>query len=467
MRPGGAGAELSGPGFTFARGMSYTVSCVTRACRRGWSHYMKPNRRVSCPGGKFVPMGWLISMPYKAWFQCIAGCPGRHPLNQVIYKCPSCGALLEVRHDMARLGKRTPESWKKLFDSRFRRTEWPYGSGVWGKKEMVNPGVANVNVVSLFEGGSNLFWAYRLGRELGMRDLWVKQCGNDHTGSFKDLGMTVLVSQVKQMISEGQSIPAVACASTGDTSAALAAYCACAGILPIVLLPKDKVSNAQLIQPIANGALTLALETDFDGCMEIVQELTARENIYLANSMNSLRIEGQKTVAWDMVQQFDWSPPDVVIIPGGNLGNVSALGKGFEEWLELGLIDRRPQIICAQTQKANPLYLAYKKGFKEYKAVKAQKTLASAIQIGNPVSINKAMRTPRGGYQHRQRPQVHHIQNQVPPERTRRSHSALRQPAQAPAAQVQRRARRNLPVPGETLLIRAGRAVLFCSATLR
>lgn len=332
-------------------------------------------------------------MSYNAWFQCIAGCPARHPLNQIIYKCPDCGNLLEVQHDMDALKQTPAEEWKKLFDTRFRRTEWPYGSGVWGKKEMVNPNLDNMNIVSLFEGGSNLFWAYRLGRELKMKDLWVKQCGNDHTGSFKDLGMTVLVSQVKQMISEGQRIPAVACASTGDTSAALAAYCACAGILPIVLLPKDKVSNAQLIQPIANGALTLALETDFDGCMKIVQELTEKENIYLANSMNSLRIEGQKTVAWDIIQQFDWEAPDVIVIPGGNLGNVSALGKGFEEWLELGLVDKRPQIICAQAQKANPLYISYTKNFEEFEPVAAQKTQASAIQIGNPVSINKAIRT--------------------------------------------------------------------------
>ena len=334
-------------------------------------------------------------MEYNSWFQCIAGCPGRHPLNKIIYKCPECGALLEVRHDMEALKQRNSEEWKLLFDMRYRRTEWPYGSGVWGKKELVNPGIDNENVVSLFEGGSNLFWADRLGHELGMKELWVKQCGNDHTGSFKDLGMTVLVSQVKQMISEGVNIPAVACASTGDTSAALAAYCACAGILPIVLLPKNKVSNAQLIQPIANGALTLALETDFDGCMKIVQELTQKENIYLANSMNSLRIEGQKTVSYDLIQQFDWEAPDVVIIPGGNLGNVSALGKGFEDWHELGIIDRFPQIICAQTQKANPLYLSYTKGFEEFEPVTAQKTEASAIQIGNPVSINKAIRTLR------------------------------------------------------------------------
>lgn len=332
-------------------------------------------------------------MKFKAWFQCSAGCGGKYSLSEIMYKCPSCGELLEVQHDMGLLRRRGPEAWIRLFGERFRRTDWPYGSGVWGKKEMVNPNIDNENIVSLFEGGTNLFWAERLGIELGIPDLWIKQCGNEHTGSFKDLGMTVLVSQVKQMISEGKNIPAVACASTGDTSAALAAFCAAAGIKAIVLLPKDKVSNAQLIQPIANNALTLALETDFDGCMKIVQELTEKENIYLANSMNSLRIEGQKTVGIEIVQQFDWEVPDVIVIPGGNLGNVSALGKGLLEMKAMGMIDEVPQIVCAQAARANPLYLSYKKGFKEFKAVKAKKTLASAIQIGNPVSVNKAIRS--------------------------------------------------------------------------
>ena len=144
------------------------------------------------------------------------------------------------------------------------------------------------------EGGTNLFWAERFGRELGMGDLWVKLCGNSHTGSFKDLGMTVLVSVVRQMIADGQPVRAVACASTGDTSASLAAYAAAGGIPAIVILPRGKISAAQLVQPIANGALVLALDTDFDGCMAIVQRLAAEEGIYLANSMNSLRLEGQK-----------------------------------------------------------------------------------------------------------------------------------------------------------------------------
>ncbi len=190
----------------------------------------------------------------------------------------------------------------------------------------------------------------------------------------------------------GKKILAVACASTGDTSAALSAYAAAANIPAIVFLPKGKISNAQLIQPIANGAITLAIESDFDGCMKIVQEITAKHNIYLANSMNSLRVEGQKTISIEILQQFDWQTPDVIIIPGGNLGNVSALGKGFDMMLELGMITKKPRIVVAQAKNANPLYLSYLKNFKEYKAISAKPTAASAIQIGNPVSINKAIK---------------------------------------------------------------------------
>ncbi len=330
---------------------------------------------------------------YKAWFQCINGCSGKYELDEIIYKCPECGELLTVVHDMGILKKKTAWQWMKLFDERYRRTEWPFGSGVWGKKEFVCPGVDNDNIVSMYEGASNLFWAERLGSSLGIEDLWIKQCGNSHTGSFKDLGMTVLVSMVKQMISEGKDIIAVACASTGDTSAALSAYCAAAGIQAIVFLPKNKVSLAQLIQPIANDALTLSLDTDFDGCMEIVKEITSKNNIYLANSMNSLRIEGQKTVSIELTQQFDWKVPDWVIIPGGNLGNISAIGKGFSMMKDLYMIKKLPRLVCAQTEKANPLYKSYLKDFEEFKPVKAKKTLASAIQIGNPVSVKKAIKT--------------------------------------------------------------------------
>ena len=333
-------------------------------------------------------------MPYRAWFQCInEQCKSQYPLNKVIYRCEACGSLLEVQHDMQALAHRGAKAWMKLFEDRYKSTEWPYGSGVWGKKEWILPKINNENVVSLYEGASNLFWAERFGKLVGLDNLWLKLCGNSHSGSFKDLGMTVLVSQVKQMISEGVPIQAVACASTGDTSAALATYCAAAGIQSIVLLPKGKISIAQLVQPIANGALVLSLDTDFDGCMRVVQEITKDETIYLANSMNSLRIEGQKTVGIEIVQQFDWDVPDVIIIPGGNLGNVSALGSGLLLMRDLGLITKLPRIVVAQAERANPLYRSYLKNFESFEPMQAQKTLASAIQIGNPVSIQKAIRT--------------------------------------------------------------------------
>jgi threonine synthase len=329
---------------------------------------------------------------YRAWFECIRGCGERCPLDEVIYTCPRCGGLLDIEHDIDALRDRSASAWIKLFDQRIRTNEWPYGSGVWGKKEWVLPTLDNENVVSMYEGHTNLFWAERLGRELGVEDLWVKLCGNTHTGSFKDLGMTVLISQVRQMRARGVPIRAVACASTGDTSAALAAYGAAAGIPTIVFLPRGKVSTAQLVQPIANGALVLALDTDFDGCMEVVRRVTADRRIYLANSMNSLRMEGQKTVGIEIVQQLDWQVPDWIVIPVGNLGNVSALGKGLLLMRELGLIDKLPRILCAQAVRANPLYLSYQTGFREYRPVVAGETAATAIRIGNPVSYERAVK---------------------------------------------------------------------------
>jgi threonine synthase len=331
-------------------------------------------------------------MTYHSWLECTRGCGERYSIYDVIYHCETCGGLLDVEHDMEALEDRSADEWKALFDERTRTNAWPYGSGVWGKKEWVLPQVANDNVVSMYEGHTNCFWAERLGEAIGVPDLWVKQCGNSHTGSFKDLGMTVLVSVVKQMLVDGKPIRAVACASTGDTSAALAAYAAAADIPAVILLPRGKVSTAQLVQPIANDALVLALETDFDGCMAIVEKLTQDPTIYLANSMNSLRIEGQKTVGIEIVQQFDWEVPDWIVIPAGNLGNVSALGRGMLMMEELGLIDRLPRIACAQAANANPLYLSYLTDFEEYQPVTAQKTSATAIQIGAPVSYERAVK---------------------------------------------------------------------------
>jgi threonine synthase len=329
---------------------------------------------------------------YRAVFRCSAGCAGEYPIWRPVYQCPTCGDLLRVDHDMKALADRTPAEWMRLFEERYKRTSWPYGSGVWGKKEWVCPELRNEHIVSMDEGGTNMFWAERLGQQYGLEDLWVKMCGNSHTASFKDLGMTVLVSVVKQMIADGSGIRAVACASTGDTSAALAAYAAAAGIPAVVILPRGMVTLAQLLQPIANGARVLAVDTDFDGCMAMVTRLAQEEGVYLANSMNSLRIEGQKTISVEIVQQFDWKVPDLIVIPGGNLGNVSALGAGFDMMLELGVIKKRPRIVVAQAAAANPLYRAYKNNW-QFEPMTAGPTIASAIRIGNPVSIRKAIRT--------------------------------------------------------------------------
>ena len=330
--------------------------------------------------------------PYRAHLRCFRGCPGQFSVYEVIYSCPACGGLLEVQHDVDALRARSAADWRQLLERRAGTSSFPYGSGVWGMREWVMPDLQDEHVVSMYEGNTNLFWAERLGRTIGLPDLWVKLCGNSHTGSFKDLGMTVLVSVVKQMMASGGSpVRAVAAASTGDTSAALAAYAAAAGIPSIIFLPSGKVSTAQLIQPVANGAYVLALDTDFDGCMRIVKEITQDNSLYLANSMNSVRIEGQKTVAIEIVRQFDWEVPDWIDIPVGNLGNISALYKGLKLLQDLGIIHKLPRLVAAQAGKANPFYLSFCNGFRQKVAVQASRTLASAIQIGDPVSYEKAV----------------------------------------------------------------------------
>jgi threonine synthase len=201
----------------------------------------------------------------------------------------------------------------------------------------------------------------------------------------------VLVSVVKLAIEGGLKVKAIACASTGDTSASLAAYGAAAGLPVVVLLPYGKISTAQLVQPLAHGALVLGLDTDFDGCMAIVQRLAAEGVVYLANSMNPLRLEGQKTVAIEIVQQFDWQVPDWVVLPSGNLGNAAALYAGFKLMKDLGVIARFPRLAVAQAENANPLYRAWSAGKKTVDPIQAKSTLATAIQIGNPVSAPRAI----------------------------------------------------------------------------
>ncbi|HYY53575.1 MAG TPA: threonine synthase [Myxococcales bacterium] len=328
-------------------------------------------------------------------YVCSEGCDFSAPIEAVVYRCPRCGGLLHVEHDRAALSARTGAEWRALFAQRYGAVRGTYASGVWGKKEWVLPALEEKHIVSLGEGRSPLQPLPRMAAELGLAELHLKQCGITATGSFKDLGMTVLVSQVAQMRAQGRGIRAVMCASTGDTSAALAAYCAAAAIPAVVILPAARISVSQLVQPIANGARVLSLATNFDGCMRIVQELASDPRLYLANSMNSLRLEGQKTVAIETAQQLEWELPDWIVIPGGNLGNVTALGMGLELMRGLGVVSRSPRIAVAQAERANPLYRSFASGFRDVEPIAAQATLASAIQIGNPVSMRRAIRTLR------------------------------------------------------------------------
>lgn len=335
----------------------------------------------------------MLKTKYKAFFRCM-DCNNEYSIDEILFRCPKCNGLLDVVHNVDALKEISSSEWKQLWEKRFKQGKYPYSSGVWGKKEWVLPELKESNIVSLGEGGTPLVPIPRFSQIFGLESIWIKQCGISHTGSFKDLGMTVLVSKVKELIEKGKHIKAISCASTGDTSASLASYASYADIPVIIFLPKDRISLAQLIQPISNGAYVFSIDTDFDGCMKIVQEITSdpENGIYLANSLNPLRIEGQKTVGIEVIQQLGWYVPDWFLIPGGNLGNVSALVEGFKLLYETGVISKIPRVAVAQSHHANPLYKSYLNQFLTFEPVQAKKTLASAIQIGNPVSFKRAKR---------------------------------------------------------------------------
>jgi threonine synthase len=317
--------------------------------------------------------------------RCIA-CGGRYDADEIRYLC-ECGALLEVEHDLSRLRRETPDL-RERFDARLVERELPLASGVWRYREMILPDLPEPEIVTCGEGNTTLYRGPRLSEAFETEDVALKHEGENPTLSFKDRGMTAGVSWALHL-----GATRVACASTGDTSAAMAAYAAHARAMQaIVFLPRDKVSEEQLAQPIAYGAVTLALDTDFDGCMRLVRELCRRHRIYLLNSMNAFRIEGQKTIGIEACHQRGWSAPDWFVIPVGNAGNVSALGKGLLEAHALGLIDRLPRIAAVQARAADPLYRSFRQGFETRVTVDAEPTQASAIRIGDPVSRDKAVR---------------------------------------------------------------------------
>ena len=327
-------------------------------------------------------------------FRCVA-CGATTPIEEVRTSCSACGSLLDVEHDLATFG-RSGDSWRSLFDQ--RRSALPTAStptfeesGVWRYREHVLPCLPEAEIVSKPEGNTRLYPGRALGDAIGLSRMFVKHEGENPTLSFKDRGMTAGVSWARHL-----GIRDVACASTGDTSAALAAYAAeVPGMRGIVLLPDAKITGEQLAQALHYGATTLALATDFDGCMKVVAELSTSHPIYLLNSKNPVRIEGQKTIGWEAIHDLGWEVPDWFVVPVGNAGNISAIGKGLREWLSLGVIGKKPRLAGIQAEAADPFYQSYQTGFTRRITRTAGETAASAIRIGAPVSHPKAEREIR------------------------------------------------------------------------
>jgi threonine synthase len=321
------------------------------------------------------------------------GCGARisGPDAQPDFRCANCGDLFEVDYPgWAQRQAQTrpnPGALKWLWRERRCSGETIDRSGVWRFRELL-PILDNFgNAVTLQEGNTPLYPLTRAGKALGLDQLYAKHQGMNPSGSFKDTGMTAALSVARE-----RGFEWVACASTGNTSAAMAAYAARAGMRSLVLIPEGKIAWGKLSQAMDYGAVTCQLGTDFDGCLRVLLEIVREAPIYLLNSMNPYRLEGQKTPALEIAEAFDWNVPDHLIVPGGNLANSSALGKGFKEMKELGLVSRVPKISVIQAAGANPLvqYLGAK-GEREFKPVEAH-TRATAIRIGNPASWKKAAR---------------------------------------------------------------------------
>lgn len=311
-----------------------------------------------------------------------ADCEKEFDAYIIRYTC-ECGGTLDVVHDLDALRKL---NLKRLFDERWRvRQRAPYDSGVWRYKELIFP-VEDEYIVSKPEGNTNLYDAGKAAEYAGLKNFKLKHEGENPTCSFKDRGMTCGITAARKM---GAKI--VACASTGNTSASMASYAATCGMVGVIFIPEGKIAFGKLTQALAYGGKTLQIRGDFDDAMALVQEVCNKMNIYLLNSINPFRIEGQKAIGFEIMQQLDWIVPDWFIMPGGNLGNNTALSKGLMELHDLGIIDKIPRIAVIQAEGANPLYTMWKKCC-EYKRVENADTIATAIKIGNPVSWKKSMR---------------------------------------------------------------------------
>jgi threonine synthase len=314
-----------------------------------------------------------------------ASCGTALPDRSLRISCAECGSLLVAEHrDPGMTGARLRE----LFDGRARAsalgTSAPERSGVWRFRELVLPD-AGVDVVSHPEGNTPLLERDAIADYAGVTSLVVKHEGHNPTGSFKDRGMTVALTQARR-----GGARAVACASTGNTSASLSAYAALAGIPSFVFVPEGRVAAGKLAQTMAYGARTLRIRGDFDVCLRLAREASERLGIYLVNSVNPFRLEGQKTIVLELLQQLGWRAPDWIALPAGNLGNTSAFGKALVEARGLGLIDRLPRLLAVQAAGAAPFARGFTAGFASRVRVQAE-TRATAIRIGDPASWDRAV----------------------------------------------------------------------------
>ncbi len=318
-------------------------------------------------------------------FHCI-GCGTLSHAPELDFRCSQCGNLLEITDPAWRSGKLCAADLKSIWHQR-RSSNLPLDlSGVWRFRELLPAPQSERHIITLREGNTPLYELPRSSHSTGVRRLFAKHQGMNPTGSFKDAGMTVASTFAKQA---GYSW--VACASTGNTSASMAAYAARGGLRSLVLVPEGKISWSKVSQALDYGALTCQLRTDFDGCLRLLQELVRRAPVYQLNSINPFRLEGQKTLAFELLEQLDWHPPDHIIVPGGNLGNSSAIGKALLEMREIGLIPRLPKLSVIQAEGANALVRTLREASgKQLISVDAE-TRATAIRIGNPASWQKAV----------------------------------------------------------------------------
>jgi len=312
------------------------------------------------------------------WLECI-GCHERLDPLEIHYDCPKCANLLSL--------ERSADTFSRLstaqFDERLGSRANLDRSGVWRFREAVMS-VAESDVVTHPEGSTRLYARPSLSAWGDVDDLYFKHEGENPTGSFKDRGMTAATTQAKRLGSR-----VVACASTGNTSASLAAYASQAGMRAVVFVPAGKIASGKLAQTLAYGALVLQIRGDFDTAMKLVDEASRTLGIYLLNSINPFRIEGQKTIAWELLQDLGWDPPDWIVLPAGNLGNTSAFGKALREAHAAGWISKIPRIAAIQAHGANPFFRGFVEQFRTRHSMTPE-TVASAIRIGNPVSWERA-----------------------------------------------------------------------------